>query len=91
MIFYFLFCYVNFSFYLAFILFVMSSELPSDGDFLGLLFFVWYESPPEPRLLKLLQRSGKYEGVWRDDTKGMVNDNEGVWSLGGRDVEVHKG
>ena len=65
MIFYFLFCYVNFFiFYLAFILFVMSSESPSDGDFLGSLLFVWYKSPPEPQLLKLLQRSGKDEGVW---------------------------
>ena len=65
MIFYFLFCYVNFFiFYLAFILFVMSSESPSDGDFLGSLLFVWYKSPPEPRLLKLLQRPGKYDRVW---------------------------
>ena len=51
-------------FYLAFILFVMSSELPSDGDFLGSLLLVSYESPPEPQLLKLLQRSGKDEGAW---------------------------
>ena len=65
MIFYFLLCYVNlFIFYLAFILFVMASELPSDGDFLGSLLFVWYESPPEPRLLKLLQRLGKDDRVW---------------------------
>ena len=48
--------------------------------------FVWYESPPEPRLLKLLQRSGKDEGVWGDDTKGMVNSNESVWSLGGGEM-----
>ena len=61
----FLFCYVNlFIFYLAFILFVTSSELPSDGDFLGSLLFVWYESPPEPWLLKLLQRPGKDDRVW---------------------------
>ena len=26
-----------------------------------------------------------------DDIKGMVNGNEDVWSLGERDVEVHKG
>ena len=51
-------------FYLVFILFVKSSESPSDGDFLGSLLHVWYESSPEPRLLKLLQRSGKDEGVW---------------------------
>ena len=63
MIFYFLF-YVNFFiFYLAFILFVTSSESPSDCDFLGSLLFVWYDSPPEPRLLKLLQRPGKDESV----------------------------
>ena len=62
---YFLFCYVNFFiFCLAFILFVTSSESPSDGDVLGSLLFVWYESPPVPRLLKLLQRPGKDEGVW---------------------------
>ena len=76
MIFYFLFCYVNFFiFYLAFILFVTSSESPNDGDFLGLLLLVWYESPPKPQLLKLLQRPGK------DDAKGLVNDNGGVRSL----------
>ena len=64
MIFYFLFCYVNFFiFYLAFILFIMSLESPSDGYFLGSLLFVWYESPPEPRLLKLLQRLGKDDRV----------------------------
>ena len=51
-------------FYLAFILFVKSSESPSDGDFLGPLLFIWYKGPPEPRLLKLLQRSGEDEGVW---------------------------
>ena len=51
-------------FYLAFILFVKSSESPSDGDFFGSLLFVWYESLPEPQLLKLLQRSGKDEEVW---------------------------
>ena len=66
MIFYFLFCYVNFFiFHLAFILFLMSSESPSDGDFLGLLLFVWYESPPEPQLLKLPQRPGKDDRVWQ--------------------------
>ena len=65
MIFYFLFCYVNFYiFYSAFILSVRSSESPSDGDFLGSLLFVWYESPPETQSLKLLQRLGKEEGVW---------------------------
>ena len=77
-------------FYLVFILFVKSSESPSDGDFLGSLLHVWYESPPESRLLKLLQRSGKDDGVWGrvggDDTKGMVNGNEGVQSLGGREI-----
>ena len=51
-------------FYLAFILFVKSSESPSDGDFFGSLLFVWYESLPEPQLLKLLQRPGKDEEVW---------------------------
>ena len=71
---------------MAFILFVKSSESPSDGDFLRSLLFVWYEIPPEPRLLKLLQRSGKDEGVWGDGTKGMVNDNEGALSLGGREM-----
>ena len=75
-------------FYLAFILFVKSSESPSDGDFLGPLLFIWYESPPEPQLLKLLQRSGKDEGVWGDDTEGMVSGNEGVRSLGGRDYQL---
>ena len=65
MIFYFLFCYVNFYiFYSAFILSVRSSESPSDGDFLGSLLFVWYESPPETLSLKILQRLGKEEGVW---------------------------
>ena len=63
-IFYFLFCYVNFVFFMAFILFVKYSEWPSDGDFLGSLLVVWHKSPPEPQLLKLLQRSGKDEGVW---------------------------
>ena len=87
MIFYFLFCYVNFLFFVfAFILFVMSSESPSDGDFLGSLLLVWYESPLEPQLLKLLQHSGKDEGVSGDDAKGMVNNNEGVRSLGGREM-----
>ena len=43
-------------FYLAFILFVTSSELPSDGNFFGSLLSVWYESPPEPQLLKLIQK-----------------------------------
>ena len=72
---------------MVFILFVKSSESPSDGDFLGSLLYVWYESPPGPRLLKLLQRSGKDDGVWGgDDTKGMVNGNEGVRSLGGREM-----
>ena len=65
MIFYFLFCYLNFFiFYLAFILLVTSSESPSDGDLLGSLLFIWYESPPEPQFLKLLQRPRKDEGVW---------------------------
>ena len=65
MIFYFLFCYVNFYiFYSAFILSVRSLESPSDGDFFGSLLLVWYESPPEPQLLKLLQHPGKDEGVW---------------------------
>ena len=73
-------------FYLAFILFVKSSESPSDDDFLGLLLFAWYKSPPEPQLLKLLKRSRKDEGLWGDDIKGMVNDNEGVRSLGGREM-----
>ena len=45
-----------YNFYLAFILFVTSSESPSDGDFLGSLLFVWYESPPEPQLLKLIEK-----------------------------------
>ena len=71
-------------FYLAFILFVTSSESPSDDDFLGSVLFVWYESPPEPQLLELLQRPGKDEGLWWDDAKGMVNDNKCVQSLGGR-------
>ena len=53
-----------YNFYLAFILFVTSSESPSDGDFLGSLLSVWYESPPETLSLKLLQRLGKVEGVW---------------------------
>ena len=50
-------------FYLVVVLFVKSSESPSDGDFLGSLLHVWCESSPEPQLLKLLQRSGKDEGV----------------------------
>ena len=41
----------------------MCSESPSECDFLGLLSFVWYKSPPEPRLLKLPQPSDKDEGV----------------------------
>ena len=45
-----------YNFYFAFILFVTSSESPSDGDFLGSLLSVWYESPPEPQLLKLIQK-----------------------------------
>ena len=45
-----------YNFYLAFILFVTSSESPSDGDFLGSLLSVWYESPTEPQLLKLIQK-----------------------------------
>ena len=67
-----------FIFYFAFILFFMSSESPSDGNFLRSLLLFWYESPPKPQLLKLLKRLGKDEGVWGDDAKGMVNDNEGV-------------
>ena len=42
----------------------MSSKSPNDGDFLGLRLLFWYESPPELRMLKLLQRSGKDEGKW---------------------------
>ena len=71
-------------FYLAFILSVTSSESPSDGDFLGSLLFVWYENTSEPRLLKLQQLLEKDDRVWRDDAKGMVNDNECVGRLGGR-------
>ena len=42
MIFYFLFCFVKFLFFIFdFILFFMSSELPSDGDFLESLLLVW--------------------------------------------------
>ena len=37
-----------FIFYLAFILFVTSSESPINCDFLESLLSVWYESPPEP-------------------------------------------
>ena len=37
-------------------------------------------------MLKLLQRPGNDEGVWGDDAKGMINENEGVRSLGGRGI-----
>ena len=64
--------YYHYYYYLAFILFVLSSESQSDGDFLWSPLFVWYESPPEPQLLKLQQCPGKDEGVWGGEGLGMM-------------------
>ena len=59
MIFYFLFCFLLYFMYL-----IESLKLPSDGDFLELLLLACQEGLPEPRLLELLQRTGKNEGGW---------------------------
>ena len=64
----------------------MSSESPSDGNFLRSLLLFWYESPPKPQLLKLLKRLGKDEGVWGGGmmprewltTMRVCNRDEGV-------------
>ena len=66
--------------------------MPSDSDFLGLLFLGWYESSSEPQLLEFLERSGKDEGVWGAGCLGNGQRHFGcVRSLGERerDVEIH--
>ena len=65
-----------------------SSEAPSDGDFLWLLYCGWYGHPPPPpfqspncwRSCKLQGKIGEGE---KEDGRGIVKEVRGVWNLGG--------
>ena len=93
--------FYDFLFFICFLLHFMCSifqELPSDGDFLGSLLLAWSESPPESRLLKLLQHEApatigeRWGRVGRMMTREWLLCHWGCVESGWkRHVESHEG
>ena len=85
MIFYFLFCYVNFLFFIWLLFYLL---LPQNRQVmvtsLGRCCLSGTRVPQSPDCQSSFKVQGKMRECGGDDAKGMVNDNEGVRSLGGR-------